>query len=110
MRDQLNGQEWQVKGSADSSNPDVQGLMDHVNLDLLYSGSQSLVSDLEVSYAVHLKSFEDHMADDFHVNRLCAALDTQTDGSCDYVINRLHRDFGRGHIQSCHDRFPNGVA
>ena len=85
LRDQLNGQEWQVKGSADSSNPDVQGLMDHVNLDLLYSGSQSLVSDLEVSYAVHLKSFEDHMADDFHVNRLCAALDTQTDGSCDYV-------------------------
>ena len=84
LRDQLNGQELQVAGSADPSNPDVQGLMDHMNLDLLYSGSQSLVSDLEVSYAVHLKSFEDNMADDVHVKRLCAALDTQTEGSCDY--------------------------
>ena len=84
LRDQLNGQELQVAGSADPSNPDVQGLMDHVNLDLLYSGSQSLVSDLEVSYAVHLKSFEDHMEDDVYVKRLCAALDTQTEGSCDY--------------------------
>ena len=84
LRDQLNGQELQVAGSADPSNPDVQGLMDHMNLDLLYSGSQSLVSDLEVSYAVHLKSFEDHMAEDVHVKWLCTALDTQTEGSCDY--------------------------
>ena len=84
LRDQLNGQELQAAGSADPSNPDVQGLMDHMNLDLLYSGSQSLVSDLEVSYAVHLKSFEDHMADNTGVKQLCAALDSQTEGSCDY--------------------------
>ena len=85
LRDQLNGQELQVAGSADSSNPDVQGLMDHVNRDLLDSGSQSLVSDLEVSYAVHLKSFEDHMADDWEVKQLCAIWATQTEGSCDYT-------------------------
>ena len=84
LRDQLNGQEWQVTGSADPSNPDVQGLMDHVNLDLLYSGSQSLVSDLEVSYAIHLESFEDQMVDDFIMKRVCRVY-TLADESCDYT-------------------------
>ena len=65
IHDQLSGQNWQVAGSADSSNPGVQDLMDQVNLDLLDSESQASVSDLEVSYQIHLKPFIDNTVIDY---------------------------------------------
>lgn len=56
IHDQISGQDWQVVGSADSSNPGVQDLTDQINRNLLDSESQASVSDLEVFYKIRLKS------------------------------------------------------
>ena len=67
IRDQLNGQDWQVAGSADSSNPGVQDLMDQMNRNILASGSRASISDLNVSYDIHLKSLDGHTSIEYDV-------------------------------------------
>ena len=67
IRDQLGGRDWQVAGSADSSNPGVQDLMDQMNRNIHDSGSQASVSDLDVSYDIHLKPFDGHTSIDYNV-------------------------------------------
>ncbi len=67
IHDQLNGQNWQVTGSADSSNPGVQGLMDQMNRNMLDSGSWVSISDLVVSYDMHLRPFDGHTSIDYNV-------------------------------------------
>ena len=67
IRDQLDGQDLQVTGSANSSNPGVQDLMEQLNRDISDSGSQAVVSDLDVSYDTRLRSFADHASIDYYV-------------------------------------------
>ena len=64
---QLNGNDWQVTGFADSANPGVQDLTDQMNRNILDSGSQASISDLVVSYDVHLKPFDGHMSIDYDI-------------------------------------------
>ena len=52
----LRGNEWSVRGTADSSDPGVQKLIDELNKTILSDGSQARVSDLNVSYDFHLKA------------------------------------------------------
>ena len=67
VHDQLSGQEWRVAGSADSSNPGVQDLMGQINQKIRDSRSQALVSDLNVSYDMHLRPFGDNTSVDYNV-------------------------------------------
>ena len=67
IRDQLNGLDWQVAGSADSSNPGVQDLTDQMNRNILDSGSRASISDLDVSYDIHLRPFDGHTSIDYYV-------------------------------------------
>ena len=67
IHDYLSGQDWQVAGSTDSSNPGVQDLMDQMNRNIHDSGSQASVSDLDVSYDIHLKPFDGHTSIDYTV-------------------------------------------
>ena len=67
LHDQLSGQDWQVVGSADASNPDVQNLMGELNRNIFASGSQASVSNLEVSYNIHLQPIADHTSIDYTV-------------------------------------------
>ena len=67
IRDQLHGQNWQVAGSADSSNPGVQDLTDQMNRGILDSGSRASISDLDVSYDIHLRPFDSHTSIDYYV-------------------------------------------
>ena len=67
VHDQLNGQDWLVSGSADASNPDVQALIDEINQNIFDAGSQASVSDLVVSYNIHLQPITDHTSIDYTV-------------------------------------------
>ena len=67
IHDQLSGQDWHVTGSADSSNPGVQDLMGQLNQKILDSKSQASISDLDVSYDVHLRPFGGHTSVDYNV-------------------------------------------
>ena len=54
--DELRGHQWTVSGTADLSNPGVQNLLDKLNQKIISDGSQARISDLNVSYAFHLKA------------------------------------------------------
>jgi len=53
--DELHEKEWTVSGSADSSDPGVQNLIDLLNKNNQDNGSQARISDLNVTYDFHLK-------------------------------------------------------
>jgi len=53
--DELHTQEWTISGTADSTNPDVQNLIDVLNSKIRSDGSQAEISDLDVTYNFHLK-------------------------------------------------------
>lgn len=53
--DELHDKEWTVSGSADASNPGVQKLIDSINHKIQSDGSHAKISDLNVTYQVHLK-------------------------------------------------------
>ena len=53
--DELHLKEWTESGTADSSNPGVQDLIAGLNAKLASDGSQARVSDLTVTYDIHLK-------------------------------------------------------
>ena len=67
IHDQLSGQEWQVEGTADSSNPGARDLIRQLNQNILDSGSQASISDLSVSYDIHLRPFGDYTSIDYTV-------------------------------------------
>ncbi len=54
--DELQGKEWTVEGTADSSNSGVQDLIGALNRSIASDGSHARISDLDVSYDFHLKS------------------------------------------------------
>lgn len=52
----LQGHEWNVVGSVNSSNSGVEDLMDKLNTKIASDGSQARISDLNISYDFHLKA------------------------------------------------------
>ncbi|WP_428326699.1 hypothetical protein [Nitrosopumilus sp.] len=65
--DVLRGQEWTVEGVADSSDPGVQDLMNQLNQKIKADGSQAQISDLTVSYDIHLKARNINTSVDYRV-------------------------------------------
>lgn len=53
--DELRLKDWTESASADSSNPGVQQLMASLNSKIASDGSQATISDLNVTYDIHLK-------------------------------------------------------
>ena len=65
--DVLRGHEWTVAGIADSSDPGVQNLMNQINQKILADGSQARVTDLNVTYDIHLKARNINTSVDYKV-------------------------------------------
>ena len=65
--DVLRGQEWTIEGVADSSDPGVQNLMNQLNNKIQSDGSQAHISDLTVSYDIHLKARNINTSVDYRV-------------------------------------------
>ena len=53
--DELHEKEWTVSGTADASNPGVQKLIESLNHKILSHKSNTKVSDLNLTYDIHLK-------------------------------------------------------
>lgn len=51
----LNGKEWHLSGTADSSNPGVQDLINKLNQKLTSDRSSAKIGDLDVSYDIHFR-------------------------------------------------------
>ncbi|AFS80536.1 hypothetical protein NKOR_03210 [Candidatus Nitrosopumilus koreensis AR1] len=65
--DVLQGHEWSVIGTADSSDPGVKNLMRQLNDKIKADGSQAHISDLNVSYDIHLKARNINTSIDYRV-------------------------------------------
>lgn len=65
--DVLQGKEWSVIGTADSSDPGVKNLMRQLNDKIKADGSQAHISDLNVSYDIHLKARNINTSVDYRV-------------------------------------------
>ncbi|MBT8242272.1 MAG: hypothetical protein HKO48_02965 [Nitrosopumilus sp.] len=65
--DELQGKEWTVSGTADSSNPGVQALIEELNRGIANDGSQAQISDLNVEYDFHLKARNINTSIDYRV-------------------------------------------
>ena len=65
--EELRGKEWTITGTADSSNPGVQDLMNKLNQGISSDGSQGRVSDLNVTYDFHLKARNINTSVDYQV-------------------------------------------
>lgn len=78
--DLLQGEEWRLSGSADSSDPGVQDLTRKLNQKINADGSHTQVSDLNVSYEIHLVGRNISTSIDFKVT-----IDGQLN---DYVITK----------------------
>ena len=65
--DELRGKEWTVAGSADSSNPGVQELMNKLNQRISSDGSQAKINDMTVDYEFHLKARNINTSIDYKV-------------------------------------------
>ena len=63
----LRGQEWSIIGTADSSDPGVQDLMNQLNQKIRSDGSQAQITDLNVSYDIHLKARNINTSVDYRV-------------------------------------------
>jgi len=78
--DELHTKEWTLAGTADSSNPDVQDLIDKLNSKISRDGSSTRVSDLDVIYDIHLKGRNLNTSIDYKV--------TLEGTITDYVISK----------------------
>ena len=65
--DELRGNEWTLDGTADSSDPGVQKLMNELNSQIQADGSQARISDLNVSYDFQLKARSINTSIDYRV-------------------------------------------
>lgn len=67
IADELRGLDVDVAGSADSSNADVQALIERLNTKILQSGSYARVSDLDVEYTTQLVGNPERATIDYRV-------------------------------------------
>lgn len=66
--DKLRGHEWTVSGTADSSNPGVQKLMDKLNEKISGEAISTKITDLNVSYEFYLKARNINTSVDYKVH------------------------------------------
>lgn len=67
LQDALHGTSWVVNGTADSSDPGVQGLIENLNQNNLENGSHARISDLDVFYEFELHGRELNASIDYQV-------------------------------------------
>jgi hypothetical protein len=67
LSDELQGKEWRVSGTADSTNPGVQSLIGELNRGIVNDGSQAQIADLNVSYDFHLQARDTNTSIDYNV-------------------------------------------
>ena len=65
--DELHLKEWTLSGTVDTSDPGVQDLIDKLNSKIASDGSQARISDLDVTYDIHLKGRNLNTAVDYKV-------------------------------------------
>ncbi|MDH3794173.1 MAG: hypothetical protein OER78_03735 [Nitrosopumilus sp.] len=65
--DELRGHEWTVSGTADSSNPGVQKLMDKLNEKISSEAIKAKITDLNVYYEFYLKARNINTSIDYKV-------------------------------------------
>ena len=65
--DELHLKEWTLEGTADATNPGVQDLIAALNSKITSDGSQATVSDLNVTYDIHLKGRSINTSIDYKV-------------------------------------------
>ena len=65
--DELRGHEWTVSGTADSSNPGVQKLMDKLNKKISSEAIKAKITDLNVNYEFYLKARNINTSIDYKV-------------------------------------------
>jgi hypothetical protein len=65
--DELRLKEWTIAGNVDATNPGVQELMAALNSKIASDGSQATVSDLNVTYDIHLKGRSINTSVDYKV-------------------------------------------
>ncbi|MDH3779459.1 MAG: hypothetical protein OES15_01250, partial [Nitrosopumilus sp.] len=65
--DELRGNEWTVSGTADSSNPGVQKLMDKLNEKISSEAIKAKITDLNVYYEFYLKARNINTSVDYKV-------------------------------------------
>ena len=65
--DELRGHEWTVSGTADSSNPGVQKLMDKLNEKISRDAIKAKIIDLNVNYEFYLKARNINTSIDYRV-------------------------------------------
>ncbi len=65
--DELQGKEWTVSGTADTSNSGVQQLKDELNRGIANDGSQAQIDDLSVDYEIHLKARNINTSIDYRI-------------------------------------------
>ncbi len=65
--DVLRGHQWSIEGTADATDPGVQKLMAKLNQKIASDGSQTRISDLNVSYDFHLKARNINTSVDYRV-------------------------------------------
>jgi hypothetical protein len=104
--DELHLKEWTVGGDVDSSNPGVQDLIDKLNSKIQNDGSHARVSDLNVTYDIHLKGRAINASIDYKV----ALEGTLTD----YVISKDQTktlvDMGWRGLTATEEIFIDGVG
>jgi hypothetical protein len=66
--DALRGHEWTVSGTADSSNPGVQKLMDKLNEKISSETIKAKITDLNVNYEFYLKARNINTSVDYKVH------------------------------------------
>ena len=65
--DELHLKEWTLEGTADATNPGVQDLIEKLNNKIHNDGSNARVSDLNVTYDIHLKGRSINTSIDYKV-------------------------------------------
>ncbi|MCY4491343.1 MAG: hypothetical protein OXC46_07770 [Thaumarchaeota archaeon] len=103
--DLLRSKSWTVSGVADSSSPEVQALIENINLKILNDGSHAKISDLDVKYEFQLHGRQPSTSIDYKV---------ELDGTItDYVITKDSQrtlvDLGWRGISATGDVIIDGV-
>ena len=65
--DDLHEKTWSLNGTADSSNPGVQNLIQKLNENIASHGSQAKISDLNVTWDIHLKGRDINTSVDYKI-------------------------------------------
>ena len=104
--DELHLKEWTLSGTADTSNPGVQELINNINSKIASDGSQAKISNLDVTYDFHLKGRNLNTSVDYKV--------TLEGTITDYIISKDQTktlvDMGWRGVTATNEIFIDGVG